>query len=103
MQPIDRLRRQLASTDEKKTWALVSGGAAALAGLAARRVAVAGWRRVRHQEPPRHPQATSTSWAEAIAWTALVAAAVGVARLVARRGATAGWKRVTGHTPPARA
>lgn len=101
MHALDRLRTQLASADEKKTWALVSGGAAAVAGIAARRAAVVGWRRVRHEEPPRHPEATSTSWAAAIAWTAVVAAAVGVARLVARRGATAGWRRVTGHTPPA--
>jgi hypothetical protein len=86
----------------KAVWALAGAGAAILAETVVEQSLDAGWRAIRHEEPPRDPHVTDYGWREAIFWAMGSAALVGVAQLLARQGAAAGWKRVTGKRPPQR-
>lgn len=92
--------RRLSSGDGKR-WNLVSTLAALGAGIAARSVLTAGWKRLRGETPPEDPTTPSTSWANALGWGVGTGVAVGVARVLGRRGAAAGWERATGSAPPA--
>ncbi len=69
-------------------------------GIAVRKAIEAGWRKTRHDDPPKNPAAPGTQWSEAIAWAAVSGIAVAAARLVAARGAAATWKSLTGKLPP---
>lgn len=86
--------------DDASLWPLVAGGAAALAAVGARTAAKSGWRAVRHEDPPRNPADSSTSWGEALAWALAIGVTMGLARLVALRGTAAAWKKATGDAPP---
>lgn len=88
------------SQDGDKTWNLVNTAAAIGAALVTRKLLSTGWRRVRGEDPPKNPAASSVGWGDALAWTAATGVAVGVARLLARRGTAAGWKKATGDQPP---
>lgn len=81
-------------------WKGAATAASIAAGLAARKIAVALWRRQRGGDPPANPADPTTSWGEAVTWTAVVGVAVGVARLLARRGAAGAWRAVEGKLPP---
>jgi hypothetical protein len=94
------VRAQVSQTLEKTTWRVVGTGLAILSGIVVRKLLIAIWKRLTHQEPPTNPGAPDTTWVEALSWALASGAAVGVARLVAARGATAGWQRVTGDLPP---
>ncbi len=81
-------------------WKALTTGAAIAAGIAARNVATAGWKKAAGGEPPVNPADPTTSWGEAVGWTVLVGALVGLARLFARRSAAELWERQAGSRPP---
>jgi hypothetical protein len=81
-------------------WKIVALGFAVPAGIAVRKALDAGWRKTRHDEPPKNPAAPGTEWSEALMWAAVSGVAVAAARLVAARGAAATWKSLTGKLPP---
>jgi hypothetical protein len=94
------VRSQMSQTAQRALWTVVGTGAAALTGLAVRRVLLLLWRQITGHDAPLDPGARDTSWAEGIAWAVASGAAVGVGRMVAARGATAGWQKVMGDLPP---
>jgi hypothetical protein len=81
-------------------WRIVALGFAVPAGIAMRKAIDAGWRKARHDDPPKNPAAPGTGWPEALAWAAVSGVAVAAGRLVAARGAAATWKSLTGKLPP---
>jgi hypothetical protein len=81
-------------------WRIVALGFAVPVGIAVRKAIEAGWRKARHDDPPKNPAAPGTRWSEALAWAVVSGIAVGAARLVAARGAAATWKSLTGKLPP---
>lgn len=85
--------------DEERAWDAVSLAAAAVAGIAVRRLLEAGWQQWREEEAPKNPAARSVDWHDALTWTIASGVAVGVARLLARRGLAEGWRRVRGDYP----
>ena len=80
-------------------WKIVAGLSGLLAGLAARRVLMLGWRTFRDNDPPSNPASMRTTWAEAIAWSIASGVTLGVARLIAQRGAAEAWRAATGTYP----
>ena len=81
-------------------WKIVALGFAVPTGIAVRKALDAGWRKARHDNPPKNPAAPGTEWSEALMWAAASGVAVAAARLVAARGAAATWKSLTGKLPP---
>jgi hypothetical protein len=81
-------------------WKVVALAFAVPAGIAVRKVLDTGWRKTRHDDPPKNPAAPGTNWPEALAWAAVSGIVVAAARLVAARGAAATWKSLTGKLPP---
>jgi len=81
-------------------WRIVALGFAVPTGIAMRKAIEAGWRKVKHDDPPKNPAAPGTQWSEALAWAAVSGLAVAAARMVAARGAAATWKSLTGKLPP---
>jgi hypothetical protein len=81
-------------------WKLLATAAAVGAGIAARNVATAGWKRTVGGEPPTNPADPATSWQEALGWSILTGVLVGTARLFARRSAAGLWRRRRGDLPP---
>jgi hypothetical protein len=81
-------------------WKIVALGFAVPTGIAVRKAVEAGWRKTKHDDPPKNPAAPGTRWSEALAWAAVSGLAVAAARLVAARGAAATWKSLTGKVPP---
>jgi hypothetical protein len=81
-------------------WKALATGASIAAGIAARNLASAGWRRTAGGDPPANPADPKTSWGEALAWTTTVGVLVGIARLLARRSSAGLWESVVGDTPP---
>jgi hypothetical protein len=75
-------------------------GSAILAGIAARKVLTAAWRRGTGQDPPANPEAPGTSWGQAVAWSLASGAAIGLARMLAARKAADYYRKSTGHLPP---
>lgn len=57
------------------------------------------WMRTKGSEPPAHPAAPGTPWAEALTWAVASGAAVGVTRLVAMRGTATAKAKLTGTAP----
>lgn len=94
------MRAEMGHAMEKTVWKLAATGAAVLASVVVRNLAMAVWRGVAKNEPPNNPADPATSWGEALAWTAATGLVIGVARMVASRGAAAGWRRATGSLPP---
>lgn len=65
--------------------AITTALAVTAAGLAARKLAVVGWRALQGQNPPRDPSRQDVAWPTAIAWTSIVGVTVGMVRLATRR------------------
>ena len=83
----------------KLGWKVTTIAFALPLGFAARKAVAAGWRAVRHEDPPEHT-AHDSGWGETLAWAVLSATAIAVAELVAARAAAAAWRSVTGDEPP---
>ena len=81
-------------------WKIVAAAFAVPTGMAVRKAIETGWRKARHDDPPKNPAAPGTQWSEALIWAAVSGIAVAAARLVAARGAAATWKSLTGKLPP---
>jgi Protein of unknown function (DUF4235) len=81
-------------------WRIVALSFAVPTGIAMRKAIEAGWRKAKHDDPPKNPAAPGTQWSEALAWAAVSGVAVAAARMVAARGAAATWKSLTGKLPP---
>ena len=90
----------MAGAAGKIGWKIVALSFAVPTGIAVRKALEAGWRKARHDDPPRNPAAPGTQWSEALAWAAVSGVAVAAARMVAARGAAATWKSLTGKLPP---
>ena len=90
----------MAEAAGKIGWRIMALAFAVPTGIAVRKAIEAGWRKTRHDDPPKNPAAPGTRWSEAIAWAAVSGLAVAAARLVAARGAAATWKSLTGKLPP---
>lgn len=90
----------MAGAAGKIGWRIVALAFAVPTGIAMRKAIEAGWRKTRHDDPPKNPAAPGTQWSEALAWAAVSGIAVAAARLVAARGAAATWKSLTGKLPP---
>jgi hypothetical protein len=90
----------VAGAASKIGWRIVALGFAVPTGIAMRKALEAGWRKAKHDDPPKNPAAPGTAWSEALAWAAVSGIAVAAARLVAARGAAATWKSLTGKLPP---
>jgi Protein of unknown function (DUF4235) len=81
-------------------WKIVAMAFAVPTGIAVRKAIETGWRKTKHDDPPKNPAAPGTEWSEALMWAAVSGIAVATARLVAARGAAATWKSLTGKLPP---
>ena len=81
-------------------WRIVALSFAVPAGIAMRKALETGWRKARHDDPPKNPAAPGTEWSEALMWAAASGIAVATARMIAARGAAATWKSLTGKLPP---
>ncbi|RJK94281.1 DUF4235 domain-containing protein [Vallicoccus soli] len=81
-------------------WRVVGLGSAIAAGVAARKVAVTGWKLATGSQPPVNPEAPDVSVGEAVGWAVASGAIVGVARLLATRKVADYWQRSTGALPP---
>jgi hypothetical protein len=75
---------------------IAAAGAAAGAAVGARKAAEAGWRAVRHEEPPGgNPFAEDRDLTDVVIWTVTVAGSV----YLAKRLATAATERLLTPTP----
>jgi Protein of unknown function (DUF4235) len=81
-------------------WKIVAAAFAVPTGIAVRKAIESGWRKTKHDDPPKNPAAPGTEWSEALMWAVVSGVAVAAARLVAARGAAATWKSLTGKLPP---
>jgi Protein of unknown function (DUF4235) len=81
-------------------WRVLGGISAVLAGIAARKVLVTGWRASTGANPPANPAAPGTRWREAIPYALASGAVMGLARMVATRKAASYYAKSTGHLPP---
>lgn len=84
----------------KLGWRVYGGLAGALAGVAARKVVMLGWRLVTGDKPPTNPEHPGVSWGRAVGWASVSGLAVGLARLAATRQAALAWRRSQGSLPP---
>ena len=85
----------------KMSWKVTSLAIALPLGFVARKVVAAGWRAVRHEEPPHHTDIES-GWGEMLVWAAVSAVAIAATELVAVRVASAAYRSLTGNEPPGR-
>ena len=90
----------MAGTAGKIGWKILALGFVVPTGIAVRKAIETGWRKTKHDDPPKNPAAPGTEWSEALIWAALSGIAVATGRLVAARGAAATWKSLTGKLPP---
>ena len=90
----------MAGAAGKIGWKIVAMAFAVPTGIAVRKAIETGWRKTKHDDPPKNPAAPGTEWSEALMWAAVSGIAVATARLVAARGAAATWKSLTGKLPP---
>lgn len=81
-------------------WRLLGTLSAVLAGVAARKLMVKGWRATTGNNPPANPAAPGTRWREAIPYAIASGAAMGLARMLATRKAAGYYRKSTGHLPP---
>jgi hypothetical protein len=100
---VERIRREAAGKgaemSNRVAWRIVASLSAMVAGLAARRVLILGWRSVRNTDPPSNPASMRTTWPEAIVWGIASGVVLGLARMIAQRGAAAAWRAATGSYP----
>jgi hypothetical protein len=75
-------------------------GSAILAGIAARKVLTAAWRKGTGDDPPANPESPDTTWAQAVVWALASGAAIGLARMLATRKAAEYYRKSSGHLPP---
>lgn len=87
--------------DDDQIWNGVAGMAAMGAGLAAKPLAEAVWRRLFGGDLDADPASRDVRWRDALLWAVFTGATVGVVRLVAQRGAAAAWARTRGDYPAA--
>ena len=80
-------------------WRILGGVSAVLAGIAARKLLAAGWRKTTGRNPPANPAAPGTQWREAVAFAFVSGAAMGLARMIATRRAAGFYRKSTGHLP----
>ncbi len=80
-------------------WRILGGVSAVLAGIAARKLLAAGWRKTTGHNPPANPAAPGTQWREAVAFAFVSGAAMGLARMIATRRAAGFYRKSTGHLP----
>jgi uncharacterized protein DUF4235 len=80
-------------------WRIFGTVSAIMAGMAARKVLVKGWKLTTRNDPPANPQAPGTSWPEAIGWAVASGAFMGLARMLATRKAASYYRKSTGHLP----
>ena len=90
----------MAGAAGKIGWKIVAAAFAVPMGIAVRKAMETGWRKAKHDDPPKNPAAPGTAWSEALIWAAASGIAVAAARLLAARGAAATWKSFTGKLPP---
>jgi hypothetical protein len=90
----------MSDTRKRLVWQGISACAAALSVVAMQRGLEIGWRRVRHERPPKDPTDQSASWGAALTWAVALGVGVAVARLVAVRLAEDVWEVATHETPP---
>jgi hypothetical protein len=90
----------VAGSAGKIGWKIVAAAFAVPTGIATRKAIETGWRKAKHDDPPKNPAAPGTEWSEALMWAVVSGIAVASARLVAARGAAATWKSLTGKLPP---
>lgn len=90
----------MAEAAGKIGWKIVAAAFAVSMGIAVRKAMETGWRKAKHDDPPKNPAAPGTAWSEALIWAAASGLAVAAARLLAARGAAATWKSFTGKLPP---
>ncbi len=90
----------MAEAAGKIGWKIVAAAFAVPMGIAVRKAMETGWRKAKHDDPPKNPAAPGTAWSEALIWAAASGLAVAAARLLAARGAAATWKSFTGKLPP---
>ena len=81
-------------------WKVVGISAGLLASKVSRSVVEKTWRKTKHTDPPRNPEAPGTTFNEALTWAIASGITMGVARMLATRSAAKAWKRTTGHLPP---
>lgn len=81
-------------------WKVLGGLSAVLAGVAARKVLVTGWRVSTGSNPPANPAAPGTRWREAVPFALASGALMGLARMLATRKAAGYYRKSTGHLPP---
>lgn len=86
--------------NETIKWKILSSATALIAAAAVQAILTKGWKVIKHEDPPEHPESIDTSWTEAISWTIATALTAGLAKLLAQRYAVSSWKKVTGHNPP---
>jgi hypothetical protein len=84
----------------RTVWRALTAVTALGAGVAARNVAAAVWRRELDEDPPADPADPATPWPKALGWTVALGALVGVAQLAARRATAGAWQAATGEPPP---
>lgn len=84
----------------KQRWLVVGSGAAALAGLGARKALEGAWEMATGRPAPENPEMRHVEWRDAIAWAAASGLVIGVARLVGQRLAAQSWVAITGDDPP---
>lgn len=70
----------------------VAGGSI-LAAMAANAVLRAGWRRTRHEEPPKDPTRLDVPWKQALLWVGLSSLATAIARVIVARSTAARMER----------
>lgn len=81
-------------------WRILGGVSAILAGVAARKIMVKGWRATTGNNPPANPAAPDTQWREAIPFALASGALMGLARMLATRKAASYYQKSTGRLPP---
>ena len=90
----------MAGAAGKISWKIVAAAFAVPMGIAVRKAMETGWRKAKHDDPPKNPAAPGTAWSEALIWATASGIAVAAARLLAARGAAATWTSFTGKLPP---
>lgn len=80
-------------------WKIIGTGGAILAGVAARKATIVGWKLLTGNEPPANPEDPDVTWPEAIGFATATGIAVGLARLAWNRKAADYYIKSTGERP----
>ena len=60
----------MAGAAGKIGWKIVAAAFAVPMGIAVRKAMETGWRKAKHDDPPKNPAAPGTAWSEALIWAA---------------------------------